>query len=358
MFRVVPVPGRGVGCVATNDIAKGSLILRETPLLPISASVRDLELRVVEEIFAGCGASKVELEKQKAEYRNVLRAFSKLTAEDRIEFLDLKYHENDKADEAVLESYNENNFGISFNLFHQICSIFTTNTFNNGVFLEMSRFNHSCWPNAECFWNEETKTRDIVALDDIGENEEICHNYLQRCCLLNDRQETLLAKWRFVCNCRLCCFNKDEPNRQPYIHVEKAVLDKSSDAENEVDNLMVIYNFTSLKGIRVLNILKVLETAYVVGVQHLLWKKNERLILHDIALKGSEYSHKLYGRDHAISKLWHNRLEYPFVSILKLKSRNIAYNVWIFISFLLILWNFYNLNCVQYFLLLVVVLFR
>jgi len=358
MFRVVPVPGRGVGCVAANDITKGSLIFRETPVLPISASVRDLELKVVEEIYAGCEVSKVEVEKQKAEYRNVMGAFSKLTAEDRLKYLDLKYHENDKADEAIIESYNENNHGISYNLFHQVCSIFTTNTFNNGVFLKMSRFNHSCWPNAECFWNNETKTRDIVALDDIGENEEICHNYLQRCCLLKDRQETLLSKWRFVCHCRLCCFNKDEPNRQHYIHVEKAVMDKSSDSKNVVDNRMVIHNFTNLKGIRVLNILKVLETAYIVGARHLLLKKDERLILNDIAMKGIEYSHTLYSSDHAISKLWRNRLEYPFVCILKIKSRNFAKNICMFSSFLLILWNFYNLNCVQYFLLLIVVLFH
>lgn len=355
MFRVVPVTGRGMGCVATKDITRGTLILRETPVLPICPSVRDLEMKMVEEIYAGCEVSKVDMEKEKAEYRSIMNAFSKLTAEDKVKYLDLKYHENNKADESIMEAYKENKHGISYNLFHKICSIFTTNTFNNGVFLEMSRFNHSCWPNAECFWNDESKTRDIVALEDIGANAEICHNYLQRCCLKNDRQETLLAKWRFACQCRLCCFHQDEPTRQSYIEVEKAVLDISLNAKN-VDNYLLMHSITNIKGIRVLNILKVLETAFAVSAQHLFLKKEERMTLLDITTKGMEYSCKIFSRDHAISKRWQNRLEYPLACILKSKLRNFAKNVWILISFLLILWNFYNLNCVQYFLLLIVIL--
>ena len=59
----------------------------------------------------------------------------------------------------------------------KVMTIMDTNGFHNGVCLKMSRFNHSCQPNAQYFWNEDTNTRDVRALRDINQGEEITFSY-------------------------------------------------------------------------------------------------------------------------------------------------------------------------------------
>ena len=68
--------------------------------------------------------------------------------------------------------------GLSKEKAFEVWAIHSTNGFHNGVCLKMSRFNHSCRPNAQYFWNDDTNTRDLRALRKIKEGKEITVSYI------------------------------------------------------------------------------------------------------------------------------------------------------------------------------------
>ena len=55
----------------------------------------------------------------------------------------------------------------------QSLKIYTTNPFHNRVCLNISRFNHSCYSNADYLLNNDTNTRDVRAVKKINKGEEI-----------------------------------------------------------------------------------------------------------------------------------------------------------------------------------------
>ena len=75
-----------------------------------------------------------------------------------------------------------------------------------GVFLEASRFNHSCVPSAYFAWNERLKLLTVHAIIDIPKGEQIFINYLYEDFLENktQRQEALATKYGFTCQCQAC----------------------------------------------------------------------------------------------------------------------------------------------------------
>ena len=87
-----------------------------------------------------------------------------------------------------------------------VCQIVNTNAFENGVCLKISRFNHSCLANAEHFWNEDLKTRDVRAIKNIKEGEEICLNYQATSSYLTraERQKNILELSQVSCHCVAC----------------------------------------------------------------------------------------------------------------------------------------------------------
>ena len=63
------------------------------------------------------------------------------------------------------------------NCFPDIYGIYATNTFEQGVGIQASRFNHSCRSNAEEFWNEKNGATEIRSVSKINAGEEITINY-------------------------------------------------------------------------------------------------------------------------------------------------------------------------------------
>jgi hypothetical protein len=79
-----------------------------------------------------------------------------------------------------------------------------------GIFLEASRFNHSCIQNARHSWNEDLQRVNIHAIRDIDKGEEITTTYIERTNRAA-RQFTLQRDFRFTCACQLCSL--PEPQR-------------------------------------------------------------------------------------------------------------------------------------------------
>ena len=135
LYKVEKVAGKGVGCIAMKEIKKGSLVLREAPQL----------------LYPENGIRT---------FVDVLKVFVEMSKEDRESYLDLHNKFDDdkttrsngmKQDFAnFLHSTNQMTIpNISQEKAFKVMAIKDTNGFGNGVCLKMSRFNHSCYPNAQ-----------------------------------------------------------------------------------------------------------------------------------------------------------------------------------------------------------------
>ncbi|TDL17417.1 SET domain-containing protein [Rickenella mellea] len=73
-----------------------------------------------------------------------------------------------------------------------------------GVFLDMSRCNHSCAPNATWDWDHCSLSMEFRALRPIREGEEITISYLCPWKSRSERQKELKTKYNFSCTCPAC----------------------------------------------------------------------------------------------------------------------------------------------------------
>ena len=92
-----------------------------------------------------------------------------------------------------------------------ITGIYETNSFqlgdeiNSGLFLTISRINHSCRPNVNHIWRPDLQKTLIQATRTIHAGEEIFTSYGPSECLSTfDRRTYLENKYSFVCDCTMC----------------------------------------------------------------------------------------------------------------------------------------------------------
>jgi hypothetical protein len=79
----------------------------------------------------------------------------------------------------------------------------------SGLFLTLSRFNHSCVPNCERWWNEEKGVETLYSLKETPTGEELTIHYTDICSRRSTRQDYFHEIWRSECCCS-CCQLKDE----------------------------------------------------------------------------------------------------------------------------------------------------
>lgn len=98
--------------------------------------------------------------------------------------------------------------------------VFGTNTYAlgqgatyGGLFLSLSRLNHSCRPNCVHFWNPSLHQMVVHAVRDIENGEELYTCYGPGDCrLTSERQEYLLERYNFECLCNMCQEGSDVKN--------------------------------------------------------------------------------------------------------------------------------------------------
>lgn len=73
-----------------------------------------------------------------------------------------------------------------------------------GIFILGSRFNSSCIPNINNYWDPQMQQITFRALRDIALGEELCISYTDLLCPREDRQRYLKDKFGFVCTCDAC----------------------------------------------------------------------------------------------------------------------------------------------------------
>lgn len=169
-YIIEAIPGKGLGMIATKDIAQGTRILTETPVM--------------------------HLNQPDQHYRTPDSQFRELSDDDKQRVLSLFNYCEDKG---------------------KLMGILWTNAIplqgkypECGLFIEASRINHACYPNTLHTWNAEARELRTFAIRDIKEGEEITNKYTSGLADYATRQRHLDEVFGFTCQCYLCSLPAEE----------------------------------------------------------------------------------------------------------------------------------------------------
>jgi len=168
LYILTPIPGKGQGLIAVEDIPKGTRILSDKPLFRIPSF--GLEKPAVEKVIA----SKLSL----------------LSQDDQRTFLGL--HNNTSSSSYPLSGIVRTNalpLGVDAS--------------EGGLFPEASRINHACLPNCQHTWNDNIGEETIHAVRRISKGEEITISY-EGTKPFETRRRSLKKSFGFDCTCELC----------------------------------------------------------------------------------------------------------------------------------------------------------
>ena len=130
LFHEASIPGKGCALLAARDIKPGETILKESPLIVVPWWIRH-------SMFPA---------KEKKDW--LTKAVRELTSDQRRNFFELHDSKVGEKDPKTIDGiWRTNNFALGP----------SGPKSDNGLFLQISRINHSCVPYAEFVWNEEIK---------------------------------------------------------------------------------------------------------------------------------------------------------------------------------------------------------
>jgi hypothetical protein len=175
LYIIQEIPGKGHGLVAATTITKGTRILSESPLFRVPRG----------------GNSKEQLRD------SISKKVAALREELQQAFLSLRNSFEDE-DGPELGRVRTNALPLG------------SDATTGGIFLDSSRINHSCNPNAQNTWNENLQKLTIHAIQDIAKGEEITIFYLTARRNRSARLHALQTDFHFTCSCSLCSLPLDQ----------------------------------------------------------------------------------------------------------------------------------------------------
>ena len=209
-YKVVKVDGKGLGCVATKDIKRGTLILREKAQLCYKGS----------EIHTRGGI------------KSVVESFKQMSKDNQEEFLKLHNHylELDLSSDKTFTKYQHQlrskvsqvcgNMAYEREKILEILGICSANNMKRGDFLgdfecvgiQASRFNQSCSPNIMVRVAAGTGEIFVRAIKKIKTGEEIsfCNEINCIAKIREARQKYLKETANFICACNFCKHGKED----------------------------------------------------------------------------------------------------------------------------------------------------
>ena len=159
------------------------------------------------------------------ELQQIYRRFERLPRRIQEEVLKLAAVEN--VERATEMRYNLLREGVRQDVIPKMMhleDILKTNAFATGIqdaqlpaglFLTASRINHSCIPNADNFFGDESGWKSLVANRDITEGEEITVSYVERLKQRTERRRRL-KNWAIDCQCPGCDVNHPDTHAHEY----------------------------------------------------------------------------------------------------------------------------------------------
>ncbi|KAE8446804.1 hypothetical protein EG329_011581 [Mollisiaceae sp. DMI_Dod_QoI] len=177
LWVVDNVKGKGKGLIVTQDIASGTCLISEAPLITTDV-ITSFDMDATEQ--------------------ELLNALKKLP----------------KADQERYRSLH-NNFASS-DPTHPLSGIVRSNAYPlgadsdvGGVFADIARINHSCRPNAVQYWNPILEKQTIHAIRPIPNGGEITTSYINGG-PSQVRKQILKDHFEFDCTCELCSLPEHE----------------------------------------------------------------------------------------------------------------------------------------------------
>ena len=210
MYSVREINKKGMGCIANQKIKRGTLIEKEKPVLEIPPGLKEKMLNNY------VGFAQIVIDKFNKMEKNCKEDYLKLS--NKLKMLDPNLPDIDevhkdlpKWNTTYLKDFSVLNLGdIDVETAVEVYHIFETNAFHNGLFLKMSRFNHSCVSNAEYFWNDKENVREIRSISNIAEGEEITVNYGGTEVLDTNERRKKLSEFYFHCICPACDLSEED----------------------------------------------------------------------------------------------------------------------------------------------------
>lgn len=103
---------------------------------------------------------------------------------------------------------------------------------DSGLFLQASRFNHSCISNAHMHWNEATQTVTVYAIRRINKNSEIFVNYVAEHFSGRAARQNALADYGFTCSCVACQadtkFGRESEERRSDMYTVNSLVENAA----------------------------------------------------------------------------------------------------------------------------------
>ncbi|CAK9082526.1 unnamed protein product [Durusdinium trenchii] len=209
-FHVVPIEGKGLGAVAEQNFQAGDLVYEESPrimwdaedaarvqLLKLVAAILLLVSIFLFVAFNSVGlvplplAAAVALGRPEEVPEEVKDQWNQLSQEQKDQLKGLSDASTEKSMMGILRTNGFSRGASKSSSSLLLCPV-------------LARFNHSCSPNCQQSWDEQSGTEKLYAMTTIQKGEELCITY----CDLREprevRRETLQAKYGFRCACVAC----------------------------------------------------------------------------------------------------------------------------------------------------------
>jgi len=335
LYCVVPVPGKDLGCVAVTTVEVGRVLLEERPLICVDASVREQDTREVKLTYP---TQEWDIQVERREFIKLGDSFLSLTSHDRARYSELKAGKErsiSSIDLAYrdLESKHGSLLGVSREYFSKIVSIFQTNAFNNGLWLELARVNHSCDPNAEVVWDEDCGTRRLVVVREITQGEEITHSYLHTVMDRNNRRNTLQCRWDFQCRCSLCNLTDSALARDDAMRLQFCETEARWKEHGDLPSLVLACSLArSIPGFRLYDRLTLLESLFLC-----VWSPSV-----STCEEGHRLAVTLLGTHTTTTVRWTRRKESPLLCHTLIYIYSVGSHLASAVTALVILANFYQ----------------
>lgn len=226
LYVIKNTANKGKAMFATQNIARGTRILREAPVVKMPAAAHRME---------------------------ILLRFLKLSSSAQAAYMSLSATADARRDAEYAEGFSQLKknapqfMAIDLPIEEQvkIMNILMTNAFScvapdmikNGrfdeppidytaVFVDASRMNHSCVPNVFWCWNPRIRELTVHAVRDIAVGEEITASYINVYAPKEVRQNGL-KQYGFTCNCQACDLSTEVGKKSEYHRTRSCVWNES-----------------------------------------------------------------------------------------------------------------------------------
>jgi hypothetical protein len=191
LWKIAPIPGKGLGLIATRDITPGTLLLSEVPLLTTE------------------GVTTIDPEVAETQLR---KKFSSLSPSSQKAFMAL--YNNYPDDKPLSGIVRSNGYPLG------------PGAEAGGVYETISRINHSCCPNVVQAWNPLVEKETVFAVRTIPAGTEICTAYHVGG-PSSERQKILKTYFGFDCTCALCSLPEEKLKTSDERMIEAEELDET-----------------------------------------------------------------------------------------------------------------------------------